>query len=485
MQPFLRNWKQAFPWVLAALAETAVAIPWLVVLYSAAGGQRWPDALPGAWLLLATYLGAAVWESGTPRKAVGEATPKSRLVALLVGVVVTYGLAYAALPSDLRHGLLQPGLALAYVPMACYLWYQGTLMSADGLAYNVVFVHFLWQCGGLVAGLAGLVLMGYAADPRIYLLLFWSVPLLFASGLLLLVVSREANLRQSQKRIGQEGGHSPVTSPVLTFVVAGLVGLTILVSQVLSVDRLRAWGRAVWHLLDGPLTWLYNVFELILYRWVMLLWLVIGPAFNWLRARALRTQPQGPQEPVQSTDPLEEFRKATGDKFDLALPYLRAALLAAVVILAAALLMRRLKVLREKERDEEEERISLGFWSNLLADQKALFGLLRRHPGAADGVADGGERFNPKDPRALFRRLQSYGERAGRPRSAAETPNTYRDRLAALRAEAEPAATAVTEVYNQARYGATPPAPAAVDQAATALAVLPKAADPAQTRRDR
>jgi hypothetical protein len=114
----------------------------------------------------------------------------------------------------------------------------------------------------------------------------------------------------------------------------------------------------------------------------------------------------------------------------------------------------------------------LGFWQSLLGDLKALF---QRDPTASAAAGPAPDELAPGDPRLLFRRLQAWGiARESRPRNPGETPNAYRDALAELRPGSEAQVAQVTAVYNQARYGGTPPAPDRVQVAAAGMEALEK-----------
>jgi hypothetical protein len=471
MLPFLRNRKWLAPWLLSALAETAVAIPWVIFLYSISGEPRWPEALPGAWLLLLAYLTAGLWEAGAPSEQDPKAAGKRRLGALVVEMAGIYLAAYFALPAGLRPGSpVSDNLALSMLPVAGYLWYQGARGAVHGITYSRAFERFTSQCVAVAVAVGVLVWSGAARDSRVQVLLAWSVPLLFAAGLTLLVVTREQDLRSNQARIGEQGTGTGAGSRLATGMVAGLLGLTLAASSLLSVDRLMRFMG----LLDRPLSWLTDLFLLIFYRWTILLWAVIGPVLQWLMKRKRPPQQQEPQAMDQG--PLQELLKQYREgqaPFDPT-PYIKLAVLIGLLA-ALAIWLYRLGRRVPRQRSEEEEHISLGFWASLLADLKGLLGLLRRRPATAGPGAEGGgaeSPIHPRDPRALYRRLQAWGASLGRPRLAAETPAHYQAALAGCRPEAAPAVAAVTAAYNQARYGPEPPAPEMVTQAAAAVSEL-------------
>ncbi len=469
-----RNLGQVYRWLLAALAETAAVIPWMILLYSGMGVREWPEGLPGAWLLLLVYLAAAAWERRVPPS--GEQAGQRRLLPMLVGMVGAYLLAHLSLPLHLRpDSLLGANLALAFVPVAGFLWYQGAKLGAEGLMHAGVYQRFIRQCAILMLGILGLVLTGGHRHPGAQLLLLWSIPLQALAGLSLLAITREQAMRSDQAREGETDAGGGSLSRMTSGVVLALLAVTLLVSYLLSVDRLAAaaavtggWIAAVW-------TWAVDVVMLIAYRWALLL----SPVVTFLRGLLVwgrgmpgadaEQQGQQPEQPA-----LEVPEQELVDTAAL-MPYVRAALLLAVIVTLAVWLYRIRLSRNEQAGEDEEERISLGFWPNLLADLRALLGLAG-HKAAriAREAKQGGspERLDSRDPRALFRRLQTWGRQIGRSRHPAETPNRYREALAGVRPGAEGEIGVITDVYNQHRYGTSPPSPGQVERAVRAMEAL-------------
>lgn len=457
MLPFLRNRAGLLRWLLSALAETAVVVPWMLLLYASEGGSDWPSALPGAWLLLLAYLAAGLWEAGSRSD-----DPRRRIYALLGGVVIAYLVAYQALPAEIQVGMLRWNKAFFFVPVAAYLWYQGARGALEGIEYGRIFSRFSTQFGALLGGIILLMLAGEGSNPKVQVLLYWSVVLLFAAGLSLLVITRERSLKADQAKMGEQGAGNGAT-PVMTATVLTLVGLTLAASSLLSIERFLALFRAIGQFFAPLANWLWSVVMLIVVRWIALL----GPLFAALRRMAAQEVP-----PQESSDELGEPEPydfgEVGPGFDW-IPYLKAALLIGFLLLLISWLYRvgrrRLEV-----RDDEEERVSLGFWRSLWADLKALFGLIgRRAAPAVEKLTAVFLGDDPRDARALYRRLQAWGAAIGRPRRDSETPNRYRQALSEAHPVAEEPAAEVTAVYNQTRYGKNPPTDEAVDAARAAL----------------
>lgn len=467
MLPFLRNVNGLSAWLLVALSDLAVTVPWIILLYRGVTIAQWQTAIPGVWLALLVYAAASLWEAGDRGNA--ESARRRRLAAMGAGVAGAYLAAYFLQPAAMQTGLLSGNPAWAYVPAAAYLWYQGTLAVTEGLDYNRLSSRFPWQIVGMAAGIVFLIQLGGAADPGIRVLLYWSVILLLAAGLLGLIFARERQLRAGQASIGEKGTGSGRQSRVIAFSVIVLLLLTLAASYILSAERMGAIATGAAGAVWGALRWLAAVVYLILYRFILLLGPILTAWYNWMRAQIMKKPPQEPVE-TKEGEPEPDYLQYQDDVYAIEtwMPYLQAALIAAFVI-ALAVYVYRLERRRRKVQYAEEEIIDLGLWSNLWADLKSLF---QPGPAATGGVAAPAEELDPGDPRLLFRRLQAWGARAGRPRHESETPNAYRGALGALKPERVDAVNTVTAVYNQARYGAAAPPAGSVAAAREAVAGL-------------
>ncbi|MEW8977466.1 MAG: DUF4129 domain-containing protein [Symbiobacterium sp.] len=453
MARFWRSSGTWLPWLLAGVVEVAAVTPWLLLLYAAADDPAWLAAVPGLWLPLAVFLTAAVWQS------VQQGDRRwMRVVGLLAGTALAYLAAYALLPGAQRAGLLAANPAVAFIPVAVYLWFRSARLAIEGLAYGPVSD----RVGPvLILQLAGIILLlavGRGRESAVHLLLFWSVVALFAAGLTLLALLRE--------RAPAEGGPGAKTvgtpaSPAVTWFVVALVAVTAVASQFLTVDRLDAVVSFAGRLL-APL---YNLVVAVVLFLARIVGYLIAPLVALLARLMTGYEPpeqQGEGEvEIIPPDPVPE----RGPALDLG-PLLQAiALLAALAVVAVWLY--RLTAVRRRSMEADEERVSLGFWSSLRQDLLALF--RRRSAPRAGETGPAEEAVPPGSPRALFRQLQAWGAQRGRPRRPAETPNTYQVALAAAEPSAGEASAAVTAVYNQARYGPVPPEPEAVARAARLL----------------
>lgn len=465
MLPFLRNRGAIYIWVLNGLTEVAAAIPWMLFSYSALGVKIWPQALPGIWLLLLVYAAASLWEAGD-RSAEGKANTR-RVVATVVGLILAYGLAYLHLPTAMRSGLLQPNMAWAIIPAAGYLWYQGIMSVAQGVDYSRLYTRYPWQIGGVLAALFLLVISGGAKDQRVAVLLYWSVVLLFVAGLAALLVAREEALRAGQARLGEARQGGGRLHAAVKWLILALMGLTFAAARIMSVDRMAQGADTVSDLMGQFYQWVMSVILLIVSRWVTLLAMVIEPFIRWILSRMGPPRPQEPQGEIGFGEETPPELIPTDDL----LPYLQAALIIAAIALVAWLVYKLSVKPRKRGGPEEEEKESLGFWTSLMDDLKGLGQTRPRAPRTAVET----EQLSPRDPRMLYRRLQAWGAATLRPRQGSETPAAYGRELGARQPEHGPAVDTVTALYNQARYGATPPDPAAVEAGVGAVEGLERA----------
>lgn len=467
MLRFLRKKQTLLVWALVALTETAVAIPWMIFFYAIIGFKTWPEALPGVWLLLVIFALASAWEAG--ERSGEEGGSLRRALAAPVGVVGALLVAYYLQPQGMRTGLLSGHAAWGMLPVAAYLWFQGTMAVAEGLDYSRIFSAYTVKVSSAIGGVVMLIVSHNAADPRAQVLLYWSVLLLFAAGLMSLIVARDLALQSGQARTGDQGERRFRTSPIVGSIIGGLLVLTLASSYVLSTERLVNIGRSVFGVVSAVFTWFADVILLLVYRWVLLLGPVLEKMILWFMAQQKKVAQEAPQVQPGDPDKLPEPEKLKDLTF-LA-PYLKILVLVAVVVLLVIVLYRFSRRRRRGAASEEEEVVSLGFWQNLMADLKSL--LARKQPEAV--VAESGpapEVLDPRDPRVLFRRLQAWGAALGRPRVESETPAAYGQVLESRRPARAQAVGTITALYNQARYGAKPPAAAQVDQAVRAAEQL-------------
>ncbi len=454
-------------WVLSGLAETAVTIPWVMFAYWASGLSDWPAAIPGVWVLLFAYGAAAAWESGRP--AASATSPQGRVIAMIGGLAVVYLLSYETLPLSIRpESRLSLNVAAAVLPPAAYLWYQGAKNAAAGLEYGRLLTRFTQQAGSMVIALLVLTVSGLAGDPRVQVLLLWSIFLLFGAGSTLVILARERALRQDQARHGDSGAESDTLSPAAVALVGGLLAATLIASYLLSVQRLLGGLETIGRLVAIPYNWIVDVAMLILVRWMILIVAVV----TWIGSLIPRpkNEPTDPLEitagePPPTDDLLAERVIRDWDR------YLKVALILVTIIAVVVLVYRLVSLRKTDDGSDEEQRIGLGFWRALLTDLRELF---QRKPvdHTAQNLDQEPQNDDLRDPRALFRRLQRWGTRLGRPRHNSETPLRYGAALTERRPEAEGAVAEVTRLYNRARYGPDQPDPEAVHAAAKALEKL-------------
>lgn len=470
MLPLLRKLQTLYGWTLVALTDLAVTMPWLLLMYRGAKADDWYTAVPGVWLPLLVYAAAGLWEAGD-RKSDGDSDGRrmGRVGAAVVGLIGAYLIAYFQLPAHMKTGVLAPNLAWAFVPAALYLWYQGTLAVLEGLDYHRLFDRFPYQVVAAAAGIFLLVKVDGASEPGVRVLLYWSVALLLAGGILSLIVARERQLREGQASIGEKGAGGERQSRILAAAVITLLVITFTASYLMGAGGLEALAAGAKAGVGGFFRSLGAVAYLILHRWVMLIGPVLLWFINFVLGLGRRIEGQEPGE--MNLDQGDE--QMFGDVqpwFDIntIMPYVQAALMIGLVVFAL-IAISRISRKRKKPTQAEEEIINLGFWNNLMADLRSLFG---GGAAAVKATFRPAEQLDSKSPRMLFRRLQRWGEGIGRPRWDHETPKTYSNVLSGVRPAQAGDVDAVTAVYNQARYGAAEPGAAEVAAAAEAVARL-------------
>lgn len=465
----LRPWRDPSSlsfWVLRALVETAAVTPWAIVLYGILGIADWPAAIPGAWLLLLAYGGAVVWEQGSP--AEGRSAGLGRLIAMGFGVTVVYLIAYELLPATMRSGRATLNPALAVLPVAAYLWYRGAAAVGERSDHGRFYARYVRQCAATLGAVLLLLAVGIADEPRVQVSLYWSLFLLVGAGLLLLAMAREQSLGQAMADAGDGGERRPGLARRMVWVVAGLVGLTVGASQVLSPARLSASLAAALRLLSQPVIWLTDVFLLIFVRWLMLAFIPYGAFIRWLRSHMRPPDPQGEDAALSGSKFWEPLDPYASRDLSYLVPYVKAFVIFGAVVVLVVLLVR-LQTARSRRiaTDPDEERVSLGFWQALLADLGGLrraLGPVRTSPGGATGPA-----LEPLDPRALFRRLQAWGAAVGRPRLRYETPTVYAAAIGKMSPEGREAAERVRDLYNRTRYAEEEPGPGEAQAASDSL----------------
>lgn len=459
----MRSWPECGRlWTLglAALAEAAVVMPWLLLVRGWASPSEGAGLLgvralsrvmeagtaAAAWLLVAFFLAGAMWEwLGSSLSVAGRGWAGA-------GVLLLVGAAAAALP-------------WWSLPGAVYLWYQGVRQSAVTSDYAEVSSHLGRQ--GLLQAAAVLIFYaaGAARTAAMEAALVGSVLLLYGSGLGLVAWARQGAVRP------QDDGKTAGSSGLLTL----LMLLAVAVAAGLAAATLSP-GGALGSQVTGALASLWagvaTLLGYLAYPCALLLEYVLVPLFRRIAASEqwaefLGKPPEGPDqalpelgEPVITPEMLARWGVVL--------------LVAGTAAVAALALLHLRRNGRRVAVGTEEERINLGFWRSLWRDLQDLR-LNRRKVGAAGATASRGEAGEPVAPggaRWLYRRLQDWGQQLGRPRRPGETPAAYAEALLAQRPEAAGAVQQVTAVYTEARYSPKPPAHEALEAAHRALELV-------------
>lgn len=471
---FLRR-KQVWlvQWALSALMETSVLLPWAILLL-ALGGAKVVAGAPGFGVLLGVYAAAGLVEGSGLHKGTERRRSGARLVAAMAGTAAAYAWAYLTLPPDLAgDGPLSLNPALAVLPVAWIAWGRGSDAVAGGLDYYTVYASFRLRSLILVGAVMALVFTGNSGGAN--LLLYWSVILFFASGLSLLLLARRIQVRKEQAGAGDPAAGTD--SPALTWVVIGLVAISLLTAQVLSVDRLLSVLDSLSHMASPVWSWLVDVLMLLLYPYLVILFYVMEGFRRLFPKRPAQQrapeQQQGPELPTADIPTAQEVAQRSSEWVQWV----------AVAILAAVLfwwMWRRARQRAEEEAgDLDEIRENLGFWAQLWRDLAGLLRLLTRKLSAerAATLSGTGDPEDMMDPRALFRRLQRWGAGRGRPRKPSETPTQYQDALVKRTGSQESGLGLLVRLYNRARYGPEQPAQHEVDQGRSALLQLEEKAE--------
>jgi hypothetical protein len=249
--------------------------------------------------------------------------------------------------------------------------------------------------------------------------------------------------------------------PILLLAIAAVLGGSMLVVAILAavggvgVSALDAL-TSLTGLLGQILLLLLTPFGYLVYWLIMLLeWLRGGtarPADPQVSAPAMPLDKQG-TEPTQLPFLLEQF--------------LRVLPVVLFLILASWLLIRALNRSRgDAEATNGEYRESIGGLGSLWNDLSGFFaGLWARLTGQARERLNALAAAVSQEPdaalsaRQIYAKLLRLAARLGSPRRPEQTPLEYLPDLERALPEAGDDPAGVTAVYNQARYGASPPRP--------------------------
>lgn len=471
----MRFWRKKqgwlIKWALGALMEVSALLPLPILVLALSEDPAVKAAVPGYGPFLAVYLAASLTESAFAQRS-DRMVAAFRVGGAVFATILAYIWSYAALPSGLAPGgLLSVNPATAVIPFAWIAWGWASEAVASGLTYYDAFDRFRKRAPLLAIAVPLALLAQGAGASAVNLLLYWNVLLFFIAGLTLLFLTRQQHVRAEQYRIGDTAATGTGRPATLWLVVALLV-LSVGAAHLLSVEALAASGRRILTALQPLLEWFWDVALLLLFPYVYLFFRLVESIMSGLQMPKQEEDERNfqPGEPVDQLNP-DELQGALAQT-----DWLRWVLIALVALfLIRWLLTIKRSRSQEAEGEGDEVRESLGFWQQLWLDLRSLWLSVRGRVQIERARTRAGHRQAEEagtDPRALFRRLQRWGARQGRPRRLSETPAQYRDGLAQLAPEGDEALGHLTSLYQQARYGATEPTAAAVEAGADAMAAL-------------
>jgi Domain of unknown function (DUF4129) len=475
---------RAWRWIDDGFLPSALALMratwiWLLIhvwsaLMQPERGDMLPPLLIAGLLLggtLATQL-TAPQVAPLPGQRARRAGPGLLLVAggglfgVALALYVAFGSNYA--PWDMRWfaALFSIPLAtLLTVVMATWLWTWGVLAGRARLYYDVYAHNFALGVGGLALAVA--LAYGTGIIPAVQAVM--CALLFFALGLGILAIASVQSTRQIERRRSEQ---SFKLSRFWLGMVAAVIGALLLAGLLLA--QLFTPG-VVGHILAG----LGLVVDLLAHVLLLLVYAITYPLFMLFDLIRRLIGPVGgkaklPQitPPAALADQFKDIQQApaaVSPGLYLALRIIAGLLVAAVVVIVFALAYRRLHTLTLNEGEEEvDETRELILSTGLLKAQ-----LAQLFAGGRDGAH--GRPFvivAGDDPAAQVRRtyqaLLGWAAAQGLPRQPGVTPAEYAVLLSHARPADADAIAAITRVYLEARYAASPMSPAGAERAALA-----------------
>jgi len=459
------------PYALAAMRAVWVGL--LVHVWSRSVMPYRPDliALPWVFGLLAISTGFA---------QLGVYVVKTNWRAILL--IVLGGLGTIALtlylsldasrpaiwePRWFGLALHDPGASIVTLIIAVWLWWWGIRTGRERVHYDLFASDFAW--GTLMLASAGVIVYATRAAP-LREVVFALIPF-FAIGLATLAIS---NLQSTRRFEGGRTDQALAMNRYWLGTVAAVIGVLLLAGLLLG--QLFAPETIAW-IVKGLVVVLQGLTWLLLGILIVVAYLIFVP-LEWLVGK-LDWSSHTNDQPLLNPPPslAEQFKDLSQGHPNIppqvyvSLQVLAGVLLVAVIVLIFALAFRRFKTLMEEDVEETREII---FSIDLLKEQLAqLFG----RKDTANGVEP--EPFVSivgDDPRAqirhVYQALLAWAASRNLPRPPGLTPAEYSlwlgDRLLDYR---EPV-TAITRIYQQARYSTAPIPATSVEEVLRAWALI-------------
>lgn len=464
------NHSPRFTWLLAALVATmrvAWIWPWLLTLGAWMAPSYGAPLLP-LWSLFALLLGgrAAAQFAATHTRTLREARAWIAVLGpllLLLLIWWQYGrplalwdmrwLQIATGSPELWAQEMAPAVLAFFA--AAGLWLRGVLDAGAPTDHEAIVGSFVT---GSVA--FALLLLGsrLASAPLVAGAQAWLVAFVAAGMAALALASLERSL--------YAGGVDAPSRLRLNRYWLGSVALVItavlLSGFLLSALIAPETVAQVFGLLSPVVDLLARALLAVIYAAVYVLFWVLSPLIDWLRALIANLQPlEGPAEMVQLQPMSPLFvEQPTGAPAALIEPF-RWGVIVAVVVAAAVIFALSLRLLRAVEPvDVEETRESILSRSLLNEQLRALWARLRGQGGAdagADFLSLEGEAPVRRQIRARYQAFLAAMAARNRSRPPGATPEDFSEQIADLTAEQETALRALTVTYVAVRYGAVEP----------------------------
>jgi hypothetical protein len=456
-------------WLLAALTATmrvAWVYPWLLAVGAWMAPSHAQPILP-LWSLYALLLGgrAAAQMAAAHTSSLRQARLWMAVLGPLVLLLLLWWLYGRPLPIwDVRWLQLATGspelwareVAPAVIAFfaAAWLWLRGVLDAGAPVDHEAIVGSFVTGSVAFAVLLVGSHLAGNsAAGAPLWLAIF------VTAGMAALALA-------SLERSLYAGGAATVTRLRLNrywlgsvaLVIAAVLLLGFVVSALIAPESIAQTLALLAPVVDA----LAQVLLAIVYVAVYVLFLVLTPLIEWLRALIAAQQAQETPADAAAMQPLSPLflDQAVAAPAELVEPF-RWGVIVAVVIAAAVIFALSLRFLRVPESSDVDETRESILSRSLLAEQlRALWARLRAQTGAdndAAFLALDGEAPTRRQIRARYQAFLAAMAARGQPRPPSTTPAAYAAQLNDLAPPQQAALHTLTTAYTAVRYGNASP----------------------------
>ena len=399
------------------------------------------------------------------RRFLQDGGANNRLLAILIGFVPILFCVFIASPDVAQRSLSgEPLLLIPGVLLGLVAWGRGVATAVDRIEFNDIYNVFRLGIGVLVgaAVLTALGLLPEAASIGAALgplaLAFFACGLLGLAAGNLLSRANEAGPDDRPTRLNLRWG----------VILGGAVLLVLLAAGTGAAAGLDRFSSAIQRATGFVLGIVNFVVLWILYAISWLLFtLILDPLSRLFAGFKPNNQSPPPQIQVPGPPKLPDgtTNTSSGSSFVLADPIKW--LVVIIVLLALAWIVSRMlgRFQSANENDSDVERESLGGWDLLWQQFLAwLRRLLRRDTATMLAVAAHSSRPMEDRPdqnevlsvRRIYAALQTQAAQAGHPRRPGQTPDEFLRELQTHFPSAATDLSALTSIYDFARYG--PPA---------------------------